>query len=56
MESFGNQNANPSPLDPETKAIPPDDPSLVEPEEPPKPVRVPEGVSEADYLEQNLPA
>jgi hypothetical protein len=34
----------------------PDDPSIAEPQELPEEIQVPEGVSEADYLEQILPA
>lgn len=57
MQSFGDQTATPTPMeDIEPKAPAPDDPSVVEPEEAPEPVGVPEGVPEADYLEQNLPA
>ena len=55
MQSFGDQTANPT-NEPEAKAIPPDDPSVVEAEELPPPTKVPEGVSEADFMEQVLPA
>jgi hypothetical protein len=57
MQSFGDQTATPDPLaESKVNAIAPDDPSIVEPEEAPVPVQVPEGVSEADFLEQILPA
>lgn len=57
MQIFGDQTAIPIPLEKvEAKGPAPDDPSAAEPEEVPEVVRVPEGVSEADFLEQNLPA
>ncbi len=57
MHNFGDQTATSAPLkEIEPKAPAPDDPSIVDPEDPPVPAGVPEGVSEADYLEQNLPA
>lgn len=57
MQSFGDQTPTSATLeDIEPKAPAPDDPSVVEAEEAPEPVGVPEGVSEVDYLEQNLPA
>jgi hypothetical protein len=55
MQSFGDQTANPL-TEPEAVALPPDDPSVVDAEEPPPVTQVPEGVSEADFLEQTLPA
>lgn len=55
MQSFGDQTAGPI-SEAEVKAIPPDDPSVVEAEELPPVTEVPEGVSEADFLEQILPA
>jgi hypothetical protein len=54
MQSFGDQTANPK-SEAEAKAIPPDDPSVVEAEETPPVTAVPEGVSEADFLEQIQP-
>jgi len=55
MQSFGDQTANPT-SEAEANAIPPDDPSVVEADELPPLSEVPEGVSEADFLEQILPA
>jgi hypothetical protein len=55
MQSFGDQTANPM-TEPEAVAIPPDDPSVVEAEELTPVTEVPDGVSEADFLEQTLPA
>ncbi len=55
MQSFGDQTAN-SLTEPEAVAVPPDDPSVVEVDEPSPVTEVPEGVSEADFLEQTLPA
>jgi hypothetical protein len=55
MQSFGDQTASPL-TEPEAGAIPPDDPSVVEADDLPPVTEVPEGVSEADFLEQTLPA
>lgn len=55
MQSFGDQTANPT-NEVEANAIPPDDPSIVEAEELTPPAELPEGVPEADFLEQQLPA
>lgn len=55
MQSFGDQTANPI-SNPEATAVAPDDPSVVEAEELPPVKEVPEGVPEADFLEQILPA
>jgi hypothetical protein len=55
MQSFSDQTASPL-TEPEAVALPPDDPSMVEAEEPPPVTEVPEGVPEADFLEQTLPA
>jgi hypothetical protein len=57
MPTFSGQPAHSEELtEAEFGPIAPDDPSIVEADELPEEVQVPEGVAEADYLEQILPA
>jgi hypothetical protein len=57
MQTFSDHPLTaPELTDPASAGIVPDDPSIVEAEEIPEDIQVPEGVAEADYLEQILPA
>lgn len=57
MQTFSDHPlATPELTDPPSASIPPDDPSIVESDEMPDEIQVPDGVAEADYLEQILPA
>jgi hypothetical protein len=57
MQTFSDHPLTaPELTDPASAGIVPDDPSIVEADELPEDIEVPEGVAEADYLEQILPA
>lgn len=57
MQTFSDHPVTPPELtDPPSASIPPDDPSIVEADDVPEEIQVPDGVAEADYLEQILPA